>query len=74
MKVPTYMTNEPVTFGLTWRDEKKLPSGTFVKPISLKYVPQHVKEKWTNYDSKTQEFCYTSAGIIPIPRKAIIQV
>jgi hypothetical protein len=54
-------------------DPVVLPAGAFVRPIDLKYVPKHVIEdrRWSSFNEKTEVFCYTRVGIIPIPIDAM---
>lgn len=51
-------------------DTKTLPAGTFVRPIDLSYIPEHILEdkRWIPHNNLKDVFCYTKYGILPIPR------
>lgn len=74
-KTPTYALIAPHHVKCR-SDYIVLSEGTFVRPLSLEYVPQHVLEDRNNlYVDKTKEvFCYTRYGIVPIPRDIIKEV
>lgn len=47
-------------------NQSELEQGTYIKPIwNKKFVPEEVRTQWVL--SKDDVFCYTPAGIIPIP-------
>lgn len=77
MKTPDYVTSEDYKFiyNELW-DKKVLPARTFVRPIELKYVPQHIKDSFFHkfFDSKTEVYVYCSYGMIAIPIKLLRQV
>lgn len=74
IKIPNYRLKVDVTVGDMF-SESIVPAGTWVKPIDKYYLPQHIKEgeayRWANHD--VEIFCYTSYGIVLIPRKAIVE-
>lgn len=70
MRTPNYvltnrvnLSNGPATY-----DDRFLEPGTFVRPISLNYVPDHIVEFWRYFNSNVDVFCYTRHGIVPIPK------
>lgn len=76
VRVATYMLNESFPFeSPTTKQTITLPPGTFVKPIEDVYLPKHVKESldYKYHDPKEVVFCYCSLGIIPIPKKIIVE-
>ncbi len=50
-----------------------LESGTFIRPIDISYVPKHItsKNEYRFFDGRTEIYCYTRYGIIPIKRSNI---
>lgn len=76
MATPDYVLQETFEFKVSYHEKVPFAPGTFVRPISLNYVPLHVKEHdyYEPFNSKTQVFCYTPKGIFPIPRKLLRQV
>lgn len=52
-------------------DVKMLPANSFVRPIDIKYVPQHCLDRFPGFDSKYQVFVYCRYGIVPIPKNQI---
>lgn len=78
LPTPNFIITEDHTYGedsSRWSMESKiLPKDSFVRPIDILYVPKHVKEKWVGVNLKTHVYCYTRAGIMPIPRNIITQV
>lgn len=53
-----------------------LPAGTFVRPLSLEYVPKHILEDKANkyFNPDMEVFCYTRYGIISIFKNAVLEV
>jgi hypothetical protein len=72
-----YRLKEDFYFGSTYgsyQDGKKLPAGTYIRPIDLSYVPNHVinDQRWRHFNSELEVFCYTRFGIIPIPKTYVV--
>lgn len=76
MATPDFILTAEYIYVIDSHDSYTLPKGTFVRPIKLSYVPKHILEKKvrTEFDKKLDVYCYTSYGILPIPKKSIIQV
>lgn len=77
VKVQDYALKSPHMYRTgVWADPITLPAGLFVKPIEYRYVPKHVLEKYENtgHDDSKCVFCYTSYGIISIPRELIREI
>lgn len=77
MKVDEFITTEAVKYhkgGLS--NERTLPAYSFVKPINIRWVPQHVLDdvdgKW--FTPSKEIFCYCSGGIIVIQKDKIRKV
>jgi hypothetical protein len=67
MRMPNYRLREKVTFGNGWGQPIELPAGSFVRPISTKYVPKHITEDPLKKINEAMEtYCYTAGGIWPI--------
>jgi hypothetical protein len=52
------------------------PAGTFVRPIDFRYLPRDMQKDVDNQFLNrigNVVFCYTSAGIIPIPKEYMRQ-
>jgi hypothetical protein len=66
IKTSNYMLTEDVTVG-----EAQLPSGSFVRPIKIEYIPKHVIDdpRWSYFDNLVHIFCHTKCGILPIQRE-----
>lgn len=73
MKVEDIVTKQEFSLHISVWDVKIIPAGTFVKPIELRYLPKHVVDdpRWNEYDVEISVFCYTSYGIIPLPRSLL---
>lgn len=74
-RAPEYTLNGQYSFG-TANDSKVLESGTFLRPILRQYLPVHVKDdpRWRYFmPDNDYEFCYTRYGIIPVPKKQIME-
>lgn len=71
-RTPNYRLTEEwlIQVNKGYMDPLKLPTGTFVRPIHIDYVPKHVLEdpRWKYFDSKNEVFVYTYYGIVPIPK------
>jgi hypothetical protein len=55
-------------------DTKLIPAGSYVRPLELCYVPQHVLDdpRWPFVDTKKEVYCYVNRlGIVPIPKDII---
>lgn len=75
LPTPNYLTTEECSFVLNdniW-EKKILPAGTFVRPIDVRWLPNHIKEsssfRWMN--DATEVFVYCKFGIILIPIKIV---
>lgn len=79
MKTPNYMLKSEYKFASekgSGHDLRLLPAGAFVRPIQIQYVPKHVikDERWRWFVPATEVFCYTSQGIIVIPKNLIREI
>lgn len=78
MSVPTpnWILNEEHSMHYGSYDTKTLPEGTFARPLALEYVPQYVKELPINkhFDEEREVYCYTSIGIIRIPKFKLVKI
>lgn len=70
MSTPDYVLVQAYFYSSSLYDSKSLDAGAFVRPIELCYVPKHVVEdkRWSGFNKNTDVFCFTSLGIVPIPR------
>lgn len=50
---------------------KVLPVGSFIRPLQLTYVPQHIIDKFPGFDKERQVFAYTKYGIVPVPKSIV---
>lgn len=75
-RAPTYVTKEDHVMYEGATGSKILPAHSFIRPIEWYYVPKHVIEdsRFKYTDEKTDLFCYTRYGIIPIKRSNIITI
>ncbi len=75
VRVADYALTEDFTYYSNgWGgDSKVLPQGSWVKPISLCYVPKEVKEskRWVDFNKETEIFVYCHYGIIAIPKNIV---
>ena len=76
MKTPDYVLSQNHSVMADIWNETILEAGTFVKPISEQYVPQHVKDKTINvwFDAEEFTYAYTPIGIVMIPIKIIRRI
>lgn len=68
LPTPNYvLINDVSLYGDRGRD-KSLKAGSFVRPIELVYIPQHILEDASNkhFDKDIETFCYTRFGIFAI--------
>lgn len=71
MGTPSYILTKEHTINSN-NQVLKLPAGSFVQPISHRYLPSHIKESITPYQNTDQGvYCYTRLGIIWIPKDII---
>lgn len=70
MKKETWVLDQEYTHSFNQRDSFTLPSGSFVTPLQLKYVPKHVRDS-NHCNLKLEMYCHTHFGIIPIPLKIL---
>lgn len=73
---PNYRLKEDyhLSTGKWGSDTKTIPAGSYVRPIDLCYVPNHVLEdtRWQGLDLKNHVFCYVKLlGIVPIDKSVI---
>jgi len=75
LKTPDYVLTEEYSQSWSIADSKKLPAGSFVRPISWAYLPREIRmdEKNRGLDHDKVVFCYTKIGIVLIPRNIIRQ-
>lgn len=75
-KSPNYVLSSDCHFSSGNFDSKVLYAGTFVRPIELKYVPQHVLDNplWKGFNKDKEVFVYTRYGIIPVPKSSVREV
>lgn len=76
MSTPDYAIMDKYEYFSPSQESLFLPAGAFVRPIDWYYLPKHVLVEWkADFINRNEYvFCYTSNGIIPIPRKLIIRV
>lgn len=72
-KLPTYVLDKPLIIEINKFDTLTLARGTFIKPVSAKYLPKHILDdpKFLGFNENEEAFCYTRYGFILIPRKLI---
>lgn len=75
-KTPNFVTIKEYTFLKSYFNEKVLPAGTFVRPISLKYLPDHIKNTadYLWFSDTKEMFVYCSMGIVCIPKDIVRQL
>jgi len=73
MQTPNYALIQDVMCENGGADPKRLPAGSYVRPIEFKYVPKHITSQHRFFDEETSVFCYTRYGIIPIARNLLRQ-
>lgn len=77
MKIQEYCMSEDYKYVEpgTW-DTNIIPRGTFVKPLSIYYVPKHIKDLPLNrfFDATNEVYVYCSYGIISVPKKFIREI
>ena len=75
MPTPNFVLMDYFTSG-SISDQKILPPGTFVRPIDVRYVPDHVLNdpRWVFFNKEKEVFCYTSIGIVAIKKDLLRQV
>lgn len=76
MSTPDYQTTEDIIITKDLWDQKTITKGTFVRPISYCYVPQHIIDSADNkyFQEKLEVFAYTPIGIKLIPINKIRKV
>lgn len=72
-RTPNYVLTSPHTISMGPMDYKILDAGTFVTPLQLSYVPQHIIDDPFNkyHNDEVEVFCYTRHGVVSIPRRII---
>lgn len=84
MRVPNHKLNEEYIFhrtvptgsySSTRSDPLVLPAGSFVRPIRQEYLPYHIlnDKYFQDYLKPEYVFCYTRYGLLPIPKKIIVE-
>lgn len=75
LPTPNYVLMEDVYVILSV-ESKKLDVGSFVRPINIYYLPQHIKDNPRLYpiNLKTHTYCFTFYGIVAIPLDKIRKV
>lgn len=75
-RTPNYVLSVVVILRYSPTDEKVLEAGTFVRPVELQYVPEHViqDKRWKWFDKDTDVFVYTRLGFIAVHRKNLREV
>ena len=71
MKTPDYITTEDFSIYNGFSDSIKLPAGSFVRPLSLRWVPKHVIEDPMKNLPDGYVYCFCVNSIYPIPKKII---
>lgn len=69
MTTPDYQTTEDIVITKDMWDQKIMPKGTFVRPISYCYVPKHIIDLPDNrwFQETLETFAYTPMGIKLLP-------
>lgn len=72
---PNYQTTTIQYFGPPG-DQKELPIGSFVRPVSLEYVPKHIINHKDNqyFNKEKHTFFYCSFGFSYALKNSIIEV
>ncbi len=65
-RTPNYVIISDVHTHTTRHGSKVLPAMSYVRPIELTYVPEHILDKYPAYSKVYETFCYTKYGIVPI--------
>ncbi len=70
-----FQIKEDFKFG-PYNDERTLSAWSYVRPISLDYVPRHVKDADINksFDKTKETYAFCRYGTIRIPLNIIIEV
>lgn len=73
MRIPEYRLRKDYIHSLSIQVSVTIPAWSFVKPVELKYVPEHIKEKFEVrfIDEATHVFCYTRYGFHLLPRRIL---
>jgi hypothetical protein len=74
LATPDYVLEEDYSHWINGRDQVLLKAGTFVRPIEFKYLPAEIRKEVGNEfvaSMGTILFCYTSVGIISIPKSIV---
>lgn len=74
MGTPTHITTKEVSVQDRAGGHQTLPSGSFVQPINVYYIPKFLKDKHPLLDQKTHCFCYTHYGIVVLARSEFRKV
>ncbi len=49
------------------RTSVTLPAGSYVRPMDLYYVPEHIKDANPYFWESSETYCYTRHGIVAVP-------
>jgi len=74
MKLPEYRLREDHMILTDMWDIKTVPKGSFVKPLSLNWVPKHVLEKHPFFDPNNEIFVYCKFGIVSVYKNKIEEI
>ncbi len=66
-RTPNWRVVEDIQVSIGRHEYKTIPAESYVRPIELGYVPQHVIDKWPGFDKANQKFVYCKLGIVPVP-------
>lgn len=72
-RTPNYRLKEEVVISIDKYDSRVLPSGSFVRPIDLRYVPEHVIERNKGFNKDYHVFVYCRWGVFPVPKSALVE-
>lgn len=72
-RTPNFCLSADFMFSYDRHDTKTLPAGTFVRPLELQYVPQHVLDNplWRGFNKDKEVFVYTKFGILAVPKHIV---
>lgn len=73
-RTSNYRLNTAVILQVDKNNSKVLEAGSYVRPIDLQYVPDHVTDRWKYFSESSEVFAYTKFGIIPILKSSIEEI
>lgn len=71
MKTTDYVIMQEFHYSFDQHDSITLVTGSFVRPMDPRWVPNFIKQRNTFFNDKIEVYCYTRYGIIPVPLKLI---